>query len=418
MTERPTVLYLLTEYPAPSHTFIAREITAVEQSGIDVQVLALNPPGQRFEEGLDPRAHERTRSARAHPGRMLVTALWRACRDPLTALRGARVAVTLVPGDLVATAAALRAWIAALFALDHCRRAGLAHIHAHFGQAPASVAMLVSVMAERSSRPITYSITVHGWHDFVEERSTALRAKTARAAFVVCISDFTRSQLMRIVAADDWPKLRVVRCGLDLQNFRFRADRTAVAVPTIITVARLSAEKGLAVLLDATARLKAKGLAVRVRIIGGGPDEQLLRAQADALGLGDDVDFLGSQPIDTVHAELAEAAVFCLPTFAEGLPVSIMEAMASGVPVVTTPISGIPELVVDGVTGDVVAPARPDLVAERIENLLVDDDRRRRITAAARAAVAERHDIAENGAALAELFGGALAGEGAVPAGS
>jgi glycosyltransferase involved in cell wall biosynthesis len=249
-------------------------------------------------------------------------------------------------------------------------------------------------------------MTIHGWHEFVGEREARLREKIAAAAFVVCVSDYTRAQLYRIADASDRAKIHVVRCGIDLTRFSARDGEPSNTPPRVAIVARLSPEKGHLVLVDAVATLRAQGREVLVDVIGPEVDEygDVVRRAAEAAGIADAFVWHGALPPHDVATVLAQADVFCLPTFAEGLPVVIMEAMARGVPVVTTYIAGIPELAVDHATALVVPAARADLLAAAMTEALTDGALRGRLATAATAAVREQHDITKNAKGLAELF--------------
>jgi len=406
MTQRsPAVLYIVPSYPSPSQTFIAREVLELERRGWEVGVAALNPASGS---SLDPAAAERTYSLRENRRRVAAAVVWGVLRHPLAAGRGVARACRLVPGDIPMTIRTLRGLVAALAVVRHCRRRSIGHVHAHLGGATATVALLVAAITAGSSRPITYSLTIHGWHEFADEHRNAVAAKVAGASFIACISDFTRSQLMRIAAPEHWDRIAVVRCGLDFEAFESYVA-TPNDRPTIVIVARLSPEKGHMVLLDAVTELGRRGHSVDVRVVGGGDFEPALRDRVAVGDLEDQVVFLGTSPNEVVRAEVANADVFCLPSFAEGLPVALMEAMALETPVVTTAISGTPELVVDGVTGDLVAAGRSDLLADRIERLLTDPDHRARVVSAAKEAVAAQHDIEQNVDLLEALLHDAVA---------
>jgi glycosyltransferase involved in cell wall biosynthesis len=296
----------------------------------------------------------------------------------------------------------------AIVVLQHCRKNQIRHLHAHLGQTPAAVAWFVTEIGNRwpgEAGTWTWSVTIHGWHEFVNEREFALADKIAAATFVVGISDFTRSQLLRIGDPTTWSKMQVVRCGLDLTKHPFaeRPPRTEGA-PTVTMTARLSPEKGHLVLLDALRQLADRGVIVRARLIGDGPFRATVEQAIADHGLAEQVELLGALDQDQVRHEVAKADAFVLPTFAEGLPVVIMEAMAAGTPVVTTPISGIPELVVDGVTGYLASPGRADQLADAIARVFADPEQARLVVKNARRAVETNHDVALNVRQLEQAF--------------
>jgi colanic acid/amylovoran biosynthesis glycosyltransferase len=221
---------------------------------------------------------------------------------------------------------------------------------------------------------------------------------------VFCISDFTRSQLCRLLHPSLWSKAKVVRCGIDLNLFAMRQDRPRSSPPKIVNVGRLSSEKGQVVLLNACKMLVDRGMPLHLTFIGSGPLEQLLRDQIAAVGMGAHADLRGELSADAVRQELEQSDLFCLTSFAEGLPVSIMEAMAIGVPVVATAIAGIPELAVNGETALTVAPGNEEQLADAVATALNDCDLRAKIILAARKKVEEAHDRARNSRQLYDLF--------------
>lgn len=392
------IAYLSTDYPAVSHTFIQREIHALEARGIEVVPITLNraPEGQLLTD-LDRSDAARTFVVKSASAGVAVTLATTMLRHPLATLRGIRRAFGGTHGDLTRIRKQLLQFLEALLVWRHCRAERCEGLHAHFGQVPATVAWFTAAFAndvQRSGR-FTWSVTIHGWHEFVTEDTSRLADKLDAADGVVCISSFTRSQLMRIGPVSAWPKIDIVRCGLDLDDFPFRGDLAPATVPTVVITARLSPEKGHLVLIQAVGRLRAAGTDVRVRCIGSGPFEADLRAAAETAGVTDLVEFVGALAPSAVAAALREADVFCLPSFAEGLPVSIMEAMAVGVPVVTTYISGIPELVVNDHTGWVVPAGDDEALATAIASALGSPERDR-IVRKAREAVAAAHDIRRN----------------------
>ena len=243
------------------------------------------------------------------------------------------------------------------------------------------------------------------FQDFVDETIARLDLKAASAAFVVCVSDFTRSQLCRVADPAFWNRFHVVRCGIDVDAFRLRPPRPFGTPPRILIVGRLSPEKGHVVLLEALRLLAKQSIDAEVEIVGAGPFEQSIRQAAAAFGMDRQVIFAGELPPPEVARRLANADIFCMASFSEGLPISIMEAMAVGVPVVTTWISGIPELAVDGVTAMTVQPANSEALAHAIRRLIEDAPMREQLIGSARAAVERLHSRERNGAALAGLFG-------------
>ncbi len=403
--KRPTITYVVTHFPAVSHTFIADEIDALGAVGINVDVVSINTVDEADREGDRHGRHRATFYLKA-------MSRWRAAADVARTLL-CHPSIATIPFRSGPPGARRRLWrcfhvAEGIIVFRAMRRSGSRHVHAHFGQTPATIAWYACEVARhhRHGSDYSWSVTIHGWHEFVEEREAELREKIAAAAFVACISDFTHAQLMRIGRPVDWAKIHVVRCGVDLERFKPRVRAPANQPPRIVIVARISAEKGHAILIEALALLRDRGIVVHVDAVGPEVDSygDLLRKRAADAKVDDAITWHGSLPPDGVAAALAEADVFCLPTFAEGLPVVIMEAMARCVPVVTTYISGIPELAVDGETALVIPAARPDLLADALEQMVHDKELQARLVVNAQAAVAERHDVHHNAKQLAELF--------------
>ncbi|MFV0260110.1 MAG: glycosyltransferase family 4 protein [Acidimicrobiales bacterium] len=395
LPETKPVVYLLTHYPRVAGTFLQREILGVEGPEIRVEPVSLNPVAPAdVVTPIDEIEHGRTWYVKAQPRAWMVRTLAATVRrHPRAVLGTLGTAIRLGGTDVRRLAFRGLQMVEAMLVYERARQVGARHIHAQFGRVPATVALLAAELGRRSGDPEWgFSYTVHGFHDFVDDQELRLDRKTAEAKFVVGISDFTRSQLMRTSSVEDWDRIHVVRCGIDLDAFTYRDPRPLPARPVIMLVGRLSAEKGVEVLLDALARLTAAGRDLELRIVGDGPDRPGLEKRVSELGLGDRVDFLGELPPAEVSERLADADVFCLPSFAEGLPVAIMEAMARGVPVVATSIAGIPELVVDGVTGALSPAGSVDGLVVALQRLLTDDRTRLGLARRARDRVGAYHD--------------------------
>jgi colanic acid/amylovoran biosynthesis glycosyltransferase len=401
------VAYFLTHHPRTALTFISLEIREVERAGGRVTPIAINPP-----EDDDLRSPEARRACEmtSYLKRQRVSTLARAFiravrRHPVEMTKLAALAVTSSRLDLPLAARRLVHLVYACWSWERVKDQGIRHFHAHFGQTPATLAWFTARVGSFSGpEPCTWSFTIHGFQDFADERVTRLDLKVREASFVVCISDFTRAQLFRSTDPSTWDRFHVVRCGIDLDAFALRPERAPSRRPRILTVARLSTEKGHVVLLEALSQLRSGGIEVELRIIGDGPMAPTIRETVERLDLGASVELLGELQPDEVSAELRDADIFCLPSFSEGIPVSIMEAMAVGVPVVATYVGGVPELAVDDETALVVPAGSSPALAAALCRLVTDDELRRRLTRAARGAVEEHHDASRNVLTLTRLF--------------
>jgi colanic acid/amylovoran biosynthesis glycosyltransferase len=412
MSEHDAVTYLVTQIPAVSHTFIADEIVQLERRGRQVRTVSINPP-----KSIDVRNPDDLVWVR----RTLCIKLIPRLRASITVLRHIlrHPSLLWLPLRLGGFDVKRYVWrffylAEAILVADAMHGWGSHHVHAHYGQSPASVAWFTSEVGNRcfaGDTPWTWSLTIHGWHEFVNEDSANLKEKLAAASFVVAISDYTRSQLFRIADPEHWHKISVVRCGIDLTRFTRRTQPSVSSPARLLLVARVSREKGHLVAIQALELLRERGMNVVLDLVGPAQDgfEASVRDEIVRLGLQDAVVWHGPATPEQIADHLDRADVFCLPTFAEGLPIVIMEAMARGVPVATTYISGIPELAIDHETAVVVPAGRPDLLADGLQHVLDDIGFRDALVAKAAARVADEHDITKNSPQLAAIFEAHLA---------
>lgn len=401
-----TVAYVMTYYPAVSLTFLAGEIDEIEKAGWDVFPIAMNAPSASdLTTDIAHRRRDRTLYLKQSASAVIAATLGCLLRHPVGLPRLAFHAVRSARADVGLMLRRLAHLGYATLVARRCVEQGVSHIHAQFGQAPATIAWFATeIMRFQTPTRVSWSFTIHGFQDFVDEAVARLDLKAATARFVVCVSKFTKSQLCRITEPALWDRFHVIHCGIDLDSFKLRSRPQPKATPLAVIVGRLSPEKGHLVLFQAVKDLKDRNVAMMLDVIGGGPFERTLRDEVDRLRLQDRVNFVGELESDRVRERLADADIFCMASFSEGLPISIMEAMAVGVPVVTTWISGIPELAVNDVTALTVAPGDAGALADAIGRIIDDPALRARMTAAARAAVEERHSRITNARSLAELF--------------
>ncbi len=403
------IAYLTTGYPSPSHTFIQREIHELERQGIAIFPISINKVGaNELLSDLDRSDAKRTFTIKqTSPLRAVVAAARFTLSSPKAVIEVFRLIVKLGVTDLKGLLWHLFQLVEAMLVVRECERRGVTHIHAHFGEVPATIAWFAAELGRRRSATSvqTWSVTVHGWREFTNENAAMLGHKMRSATFVAAISDFTRAQLMRIAGvAYSADHFTVVRCGLPMRDYPFEPRAVLCDVPTVLMTARLADEKGHLVLLEALAALRRAGTPMRAIFIGSGPVAELLADATNRLDLSDVVTWMGAQPPSVVHQQLQACDIFCLPSFAEGLPVVLMEAMAVGRPVVTTYISGIPELVENNVTGLVLPAGRVDLLADALLRLVNDGELRAQLVKAGRTRVEAMHNIGPIAAQLGALF--------------
>ena len=394
-----TIGYLINQYPKASHTFIRTEIRALERRGIPVRRYAIRANRRGLVDPEDLAEHDRTRAVLGAGVTTLVAAMLFHVRDEprrcwRALLRAVRLGRRSDRGLLVHFAYLAEAAVVAQW----CREDGVRHIHAHFGTNSAAVALLASTLSA-----IPYSFTVHGPEEFDAPIALSLKEKIAASRFVAGVSSFGASQLRRWSAPRDWDRIKVIRCGID---GAFARESTAItAERRLVTIARFSEQKGHMVLIEALALLRTAGVDFHATLVGDGPLRPMVEAAIERHDLKRAVTLTGLATGEEVRRALQAARIFVLPSFAEGLPVVIMEAMALGLPVVATHVAGVPELVVDGVTGWLVPAGDEAELAEAIRRALdTPDAKLAEMGRAGRERVAQRHDADREAARLAGLF--------------
>lgn len=382
--------YFINQYPATTHTFIRREIRAMESLGVVAFRYALGDGGVNYK-SVDPEDALEAKLTKHIFRTGFGEIAWRCATSLLTrpiawghALREAiEIGWRSDRGILrhliyVAEAAVLASW---------CRRDGVEHVHAHFGTNSAAIAMLA-----RHFSGIPYSFTAHGADEFEKAPLQSLDVKLKHAAFAACVSWFGKSQLMRWSHPDQWRKIEVVHCGVD-DLFLHGTVQRAPATPRFVCVGRIDAWKGQLVLVRAARRLREAGVACEIVLVGDGPFRSRIEEEIRLAGLEGAITVLGWVPGTRVKEEMLTARALVLPSFYEGLPTVIMEAMALGRPVISTFVGGIPELVENGKTGWLV-PAGDEIALAKAMHaaLLATGNQLETMGSAARASVAESHD--------------------------
>ena len=399
------IAYLMPTYPMPSATFIRREITALEAQGIRVQRFAARRFAGELTDVADRAEQERTCYILDAGAWGLVGALTaNAVSRPLRWLAALTAAIRLGRRSERGVIWHLIYLAEACLLRHRLADSGVRHLHVHFGTNAASVAML----CHRLGGP-GYSITIHGPEEFDAPRQLALDEKIHHADFVVAISQFTRSQLYRWSASEDWRKIQVIHCGLD-EIFLSSALKPIPEHARLLNIGRLSEQKGHFLLIEAAACLHARHVNFELVIVGDGPLRGALERLIAGHGLQGRVWITGFLDNDGVRRELEAARALVMSSFAEGLPVVIMEALALGRPVISTSIAGIPELVEPGQNGWLVpAGAVEPLVAAMAAALAAGTGELAAMGRAGAARVAERHSAVIEVKKLIELFAKSLA---------
>lgn len=397
--------YVLNTYPQPSQTFIRREIRALERRGAQVRRIAMRRSAVPLVDLQDMAEEHATRYVLDAGALGLARAIARAAvvrpRAFAAALHCAWRMGRRSPRGVVRQLVYLAE---ACAVVQMCR--GVDHIHAHFGTNATTVALLTHMLGGPR-----YSFTVHGPEEFDDPAGLSLGLKIAHAAVVVAISQFGRSQLFRWAAFAHWPKIKVVHCGIEPGAFAAPAPLPE-GPPRLVSIGRFAEQKGQMILMEALAACANRD--IRLVLVGDGDMRPELERAILQYGLRDRVTLTGWQDEDGVRRELAQAHALVLPSFAEGLPMVVMEAMAAARPVLTTFIAGAPELVQHERTGWLVPAGDVVALAEAMETCAGTDHATLvKMGRAGRDRVLARHDIDDQAGRLLALLQSPEAADGA-----
>ncbi len=397
---QPKIVYIVSLFPCWSETFIVREINEMIDLGVDVRIVSLKHASEKMVQSdaaalLDRVTYPASTmsSLRATAGQLL--------RHPFRELRTVLQMVMGLGTHPAALAKSLVVWCRTLGLMESIQHMVPKHVHAHWATYPSTSAWLLSKRLE-----LPFSFTAHAHDIFLEDH--LLSEKMASAKFTVAISKFNHAYLCEHVRGAREAKVEIVHCGVSPHLFPYlRANRES---KRILAIGRLDEIKGFSHLVSACGILKNRGVDFECDIVGSGPLEAAMREQIGALGLTDKVRLLGARKQEEVRAFLQSATMFVLPSVVtsrgdrDGIPVAMMEAMASGLPVVSTRVSGIPELVEDEQTGLLSDPGDAHSLATAIERMLKDDSLRERLAAQARVWVEHDFDVKKEARKLYDVF--------------
>jgi glycosyltransferase involved in cell wall biosynthesis len=394
------IAYVTSEYPAVSHTFILREVEALRRLGLEVETCSVRQTPVEHHRGPSEKAAAQStfyilRALRRPVG--LARALWALVRQPGRMVQTVGLAWrTRRPGAAGLAYQCIYLLEAAALAA-HVTSRRITHIHDHFGANSCTVAMLASALTG-----VPFSFTLHGPSIFFEPRLARLDEKIARARFVACISHFCRAQGMIFADPEHWPRMRIVHCGID--PTRYGGALPDPARKRLLLVGRLAAVKGVFVLLDALEHVLRRHPDTVLTLVGDGPERARIEAHVRDKGLTEAVRMTGYLSQSEVADEMRRSDLFVLPSFAEGVPVVLMEAMASGLPVIASQVAGIGELVETGVSGRLINPGDVAGLAVAISEYLDPGVDRAGMGAVGRARVEAAFHIDKEAAWLAQLF--------------
>ncbi len=340
------IAYFTNTYPRATDTFIRREVTGLRQKGFDIKTYSVRKIDHTHD--VDESVIEEKRNTQyllpvAKVSLFANLIKW-LVRNPVKFSRALCLAAKTSKPGLIGSLLQLAYFLEAVQLSTLLEKDGIEHIHNHFGDSSGTVTMLASSL---TGKP--YSLSIHGPHIFFDEQNWALEYKTRNAKFVTCIGHYCKSKMMLNTKSDIWGRLHIVRCGIDLKTFEFRKPKNKIN--RLIFLGRLSSEKGMQVLIDSLILLREDGYSPSLIIMGDGDEKSSLQNYVSRHNLDNSVEFLGFVNQKKIIQELEAGDVLVLPSFAEGIPVVLMEAMAMGVPVIATYVGGIAELVVPDKTG-------------------------------------------------------------------
>ena len=387
------IAYLLSQYLAYNHVFMLREVRLLRKLGCDIRVASIRRPA------IDPGLMTSAEQEEAQSTYVVkATGLVRLTQAhvhvlisrPGSYLRG------LVTAWRIAGARCLFYFVEAVAVGFWMRQNRLTHLHTHYAS---DVAVIVARIF-----PVTLSITMHGPAEFENVTGFHLREKVGASLFACAISQYGVSQIMAASAHADWPKLEVTRLGVDPDEFPPRPFRPDPSPFRLICVGRLAPVKGQHVLIGAMDRLAKSGRQFGLHLAGDGPDRLELERDTERRGLRKYIVFEGNINQDKLRELYRESDALVLSSFAEGLPVVLMEAMAMEIPCVATWVNGIPEIISHETDGLLVAPGDPEVLASAVARLMDDAGLRRRLGQQARRKVLDKFTLQHNAEHLADVF--------------
>ena len=394
------VSYILNQYPKVSHTFIKREIFALERLGFIVQRISMRGWNESQIDVQDVKEQSTTQYVlKCGVLALLFSTLKVFVRKPLVFLKALSLAIKLSVNADRSLFFHLIYFVEACQACLWAKQFNSSHIHAHFGTNPSEVAMLTSALTA-----LPYSFTVHGPEEFDKPQFLKLKEKINGCKFAVAISSFGKSQLQRWIKHDQWVKLKVVHCGLE-PNFYQISPVSIPSIPKLVCVGRLCEQKGQLLLIEAAKKLVDEQIAFKLILAGDGEMRQEIETLIAKYALQNHVTITGWINSEAVKKHLLDSQIMVLPSFAEGLPVVIMEAMSLRRPVISTYVAGIPELVTHGENGWLCAAGDLDaLISVMKEALKTPLTKLQKMGDVAFDRVIVRHNVDIEAAKLAQYF--------------
>ncbi len=395
------ILYLCSEYPALSHTFIDKEIDALENRKFEIHTASINYPKNtdKFSGDYQNRL-EKTYYIKTENKLKIIKILLKYLSTKPTLFM--KTFFTTYNLCFKKGAKNLKKFIGyfveAVLLHNYMAKNNIEHVHIHFANPASTVAMIAKEFGG-----IEYSISVHGPDEFYNTKENLVKEKVKGAKFIRTISHFCTSQLMRESDPKYWNKFNIVRCGIDLNQF-LPIKKQEKETFNIVCVGRLTPSKGQTILIGAVKKIIEEVKNFKLILVGGGEDFEGIKEKIEKEKLNEYIELKGPVSHETVKEILTGADVFALPSFAEGIPVALMEAMAMEIPVISTKIAGIPELIEDYKNGFLVNASDEVQLAELMVNLINGQSGLEAIRKNARKKVEEKYNIEKNINGMIELF--------------
>lgn len=374
--------YICGEYPRATDTFIQREVASLRKAGLRIETISVRRP-QPQEQGTEEQLKERQRTfylLPCSPWRLLSVHLKLFFNSPGRYFRGLWLALTVRSPGLRSLLYQVFYFAESGLVASRMKQLGVTHVHNHAPDSSGYVAMLAAAIGD-----LTYSMTLHGFGILSEPSKWRLKEKIERSLFTICVSHHALSQAMLWSNRESWNRLHVVHCGIEPEKTKLRQHSGSGR--NILFVGRLDHVKGLPLLFEAFSVLIPDDPALHLHIVGDGPQRQDLQSMAIKKQLMNHITFHGYKSQTELRELFQKADVFVMSSFAEGIPVVLMEAMAFGTPVVAPRITGIPELIDDGVNGLLTIPGNIESLVSCIETLLKDASLRNRFATNGRSKV-------------------------------
>lgn len=392
------IAYLVSEFPGISHTFILREVEELKKNNVEVVTISINSPKNL--EVMDEKEifyYDRTLYLKEELKKNILKYFFK-----IFTPQGINIFFTTIklnyfkgPKSLIKT---IGYFLEELVLLTYLKKLKVSHVHIHFANPAASLLLPISKHTD-----IDYSLSVHGPEIFYNTHKNLLEEKFKDAIFIRGIGFFCRSQIMRFLDPKQWDKIHMVPCGVDPEIYK-RSKLPKNEIINLVSVGRLTPSKGQIIILKALNILAKKGINFKLNIIGGGDDESLLKSYTKEHNLDTYINFLGIRSREETKNILKKMDIFTLPSFAEGIPVSLMEAMSLEIPVVSTKINGIPELIQNGKNGFLLMPSDIEGLSKIFEILILDDVLRKKIGQEGRKIIKNKYNIYKSADKMVELF--------------